>query len=401
MREIVHVSPVMPVDERHIEFALDTAGIRGSLVTSWLPKKWEQRALRTARRQSMFLRRDPVQLIQRELVRQFVPDILRSYKLATGHPPIPCHDELFRRVDTASSLLISKQTAAVIGRELGSLNSFTRASEVGARRIYHMPTPHHDTVRVILNREHAAFGDICESTFDPHEFDPRRIENKLRELQLSDHIWCPSQFVKDSIVRTGVNAEQVSVIPFGGESQWLNMPRPKPDGSFLLVGNISARKGAHRLLKAWKTLGAYRTNRLVFIGPMHLSSSFLKDYIGMYEHLPRMPRSKLVRHYLRASAIALPALAEGFALVILEALSCGAPALVSRNCGAVGFLSEEEARFFEAEEDEPLLAALDWALSHPNELEEMGRAGRRRVAAWSWDMFENAVLQQLRTLALV
>lgn len=167
MKEILHVSPVMPVDERHIELALDAAGVPGSLVTSWLPKKWEQAALKSARRQNIFLRRDPVQLIQRRLVRQFVPDMLRSYKLATGHPPIPCHDELFRRVDINSSHLITENTSVVIGREVGSLKSFTRARELGATRIYHMPTPHHDTVRAILDRERAAYGDICKSTFDP------------------------------------------------------------------------------------------------------------------------------------------------------------------------------------------------------------------------------------------
>ncbi|RBP45328.1 glycosyltransferase involved in cell wall biosynthesis [Roseimicrobium gellanilyticum] len=388
----------MPVDERHIEFALDAAGVRGSLVTSWLPKAWEHVALQRARRQNLFTRRAPLQLIQRRLVRQFVPDMLRSYKLATGHPPIPCHDELFRRVDTASSKLVSEQTSAVIGRELGSLKSFTHAKEAGATNIYHLPTPHHETVRTILKRESAVYGDICKSTFDPREFDPERVENKLEELRLSDHIWCPSAFVKNSLVESGLSEDRISVIPYGGESEWLMRPRPQPDGSFLLVGNISARKGAHRLLHAWKKLKAHRTNRLVFIGPMHLSSHFLQDYKGVYEHLPRMPRSKLALHYLRASSLVLPALAEGFALVILEALSCGAPVLASRNSGAVGFLNDDEARFFDAGEDEPLLTALDWALTHPGELEEMGRAGRKRVATWSWDMFENAVLQQIRRL---
>jgi glycosyltransferase involved in cell wall biosynthesis len=400
MREILHVSPVMPVDERHIESALDTAGLPGTLVTSWLPKKWEQAALQRARRQNMFLRRDPVQSIQRRLVRQFVPDILRSYKLATGHPPIPCHDELFRRVDVNASGLITEGTSAVVGREMGCLKSFTQARKVGATNIYHMPTPHHDTVRLILDREQAAYGDICKSTFDTEEFGPHRIEDKLRELDLADYIWCPSEFVRDSLMRSGIHGERVEVIPYGGESEWIHMPRPKPDGTFLQVGNISARKGTHRLLRAWKELKAYRTNRLMLIGPMHLSGRFLKDYKGMYEHLPRMPRSKLARHYLQASAFVLPALAEGFALVILEALSCGAPVLVSRNSGTVGFLNDDEARFFDAGEDEPLLAALDWALTHPGELEEMGRAGRKRVASWSWDMFENAMLQQLRRLDL-
>ncbi|HSI61923.1 MAG TPA: glycosyltransferase [Candidatus Saccharimonadia bacterium] len=390
----------MPVDERHVEFALDSAGIRGSLVTSWLPKRWEQSTLRAVRPQNMFLRRDPIHLIQRGLIRQFIPDIIRSYKLATGHPRISCHDEMFRHVDHASAGFVAANTAAIIGREGGCLESFTQAKAHGATCIYHMPTPHHDTVRVILDRERAGFDDICNITFDEMEFGTSRVQAKLEELSLADEIWCPSEFVKASLVVAGIDPEKIAVIPFGGEPQWLNLPRPAPDGSFLLVGNISARKGAHRLLKAWKALKAHRTNRLVLIGPMHLSSSFLKDYAGLYEHLPRMPRAKLVSHYLRASALILPALAEGFALVILEALSCGAPALISRNSGTVGFLNDEEAKFFDAGDDESLMAALDWALTHPAELEEMGRAGRKRVATWSWDMFENAVLQQLRRLDL-
>ena len=400
MKEILHVSPVMPVDERHIEYALDSAGVQGSLVTSWLPRKWEQRVFRAARPENIFLRREPLQLLQRHVMRQFTPDILRSFKLATGHSPIPCHDELFRRVDRASASLVTPSTRAVIGREVGCLESFSRAKEFRATCIYHMPTPHHDTVRAILARERSVFGDICRSTFDPLEFESKRVDDKIAELRLADHVWCPSQFVKTSLARTGMDPGKIAVMPFGGEVTWLQLQRPKPDGTFLLVGNISARKGAHRLLKAWKSLKAYRTNRLVFIGPMHLSPRFLKDYNGMYEHLPRMPRSKLARYYLRASALVLPALAEGFALVVLEALSCGAPVLVSQNSGAAGFLNDNEARFFEAGEDEPLLAALDWALSHPDELEDMGRAGRHRVAAWSWDMFENSVLQQLRSLMI-
>jgi glycosyltransferase involved in cell wall biosynthesis len=264
-----------------------------------------------------------------------------------------------------------------------------------------MPIAHHDTMRKIFDRERAAFGDICTSTFDPLEFEPCRVADKEREMELADRFWCPSAFVRDSLTAAGLPAERIAVIPFGGESEWLSLPRQKPDGTFLLVGNISARKGAHRLLKAWKKLGAHRTHRLLLIGAMHLKPAFLRDYHGLYEHLPRVPRANLREYYLRASALALPSLAEGFALVILEALSCGTPALVSRNTGAAGFLEPDaEARFYDAESDDALCEALEWALTHPGELEEMGRAGRRRVSAWTWRHFQNAVIGQLRGLRL-
>jgi starch synthase len=401
MKEVLHVSPVMPVDERHIELALDAAGVPGTLVSNWLPKPREQPLLRLMPPKSIFQRREPIGLVQRRLSRHLFPDVARGYRIATGHEQVAAHDSFFRKVDESASRKVTPSHAAVIGREVGCLRTFERAHEHCVTRILHVPIAHHDTMRAIFDRERAIFGDICESTFDPAEFEPQRLADMRREMELADYLWCPSTFVKNSLVAAGLPEDRVIVIPFGGENAWLNLPRPKPDGTFLLVGNVSARKGAHRLLKAWKKLGAHRTHRLLLIGAMQLRPGFLRDYQGLYEHMPRVPRAELANYYVRASALALPSLAEGFALVILEAVSCGTPALVSRNSGASGFLQEDaEARFYDAEDDDSLCEALEWALTHPDELEAMGHAGRRRAAAWSWDHFQNAVIEQLRRLRI-
>jgi glycosyltransferase involved in cell wall biosynthesis len=67
------------------------------------------------------------------------------------------------------------------------------------------------------------------------------------------------------------------------------------------------------------------------------------------------------------------------------------------NSGAAGFFeSPDEALLFEAADDEALMNALDWALSNPNDLEAMGRAGRKRAASWLWSDFESRVLQQVQ-----
>lgn len=401
MFEVLHVSPVMPVDEHHIEYALDKAGYPGTLETSWVPRPLEHSLMRMVPALRRTLRREPVRLHRRSLVRHLAPDIMRSYDLTVGTMPsvLAAHDAFFRRVDCAAACRIDSRTSAVVGREFGCLHSFRNAAKVDARRIYHLPTSHHQALRQILELEEAAFPGVCRSTFDKGEFQSGRLDDKLEEIALADRIVCPSAFVRQTLLDAGVADARIAVNPFGCEPSWIEEKRRPAGGIFLFVGNVSARKGAHRLLAAWKKLQAWRSHRLILVGDMHLSASFLNDYKGMYEHRPRMPREDLRDLYLSADALVLPALAEGFALVILEALSCGTPVLASLNSGAGGFLEDDKtARLFNAQDDDSLVTALDWALSHPSELEVLGQAGRVKAASHSWGRFERETVAVLRSV---
>lgn len=401
MTRILHVTPVMPVDEHHIEYALDKANYEGSLITSWIPTPKEHGLLRMVPALRRGLRREPVRLRFRQVERHFWPDVRRSMDLMMDvHPSvILAHDAFFERVDRHAENRVSPETHVVIGREFGCRHVFQRARLAGASCVYHLPTVHHETLRGILQSEHAQFPDVCRSTFDPLEFQPKRLLNKQREIAMADIILCPSQFVKQSLLHAGVNDAKISVTPFGSETAWLDAPRAKEASKTLVfVGNISARKGAHRLLQVWKQLGAFRTHKLLLVGEMHLSHSFLKDYSGMYEHRPRLPREDLRDIYLQADALVLPALAEGFALVIQEALSCGTPVLASLHSGAAGFLNERQARLFAAQDNEALATAIEWALSRPTELAEMGQAGRVRAQDWTWRSFESMISKRMATL---
>ncbi|MDZ4401076.1 glycosyltransferase [Prosthecobacter sp.] len=402
MSDILHVTPVMPVDELHIEHALDSAEHAGSLVTSWVPSRFEHALLRAVPALWRKVRREPVRLQHRRVVRHLWPDVrhfmdLRAHLLESD---LLAHDEFFHRVDRTASALVASSTRMVIGREFGCEQTFKQAQNLGVTRLYHLPTVDHDTLHDILKREQALFPDICSSTFDPFEFHPKHMLSKRNEIAMADKIMCPSQFVKQSLLDAGVDDTKISVTPFGSEQAWLEFPRRKTSGkTILFVGNISVRKGAHRLLQMWKHLGAFRTHKLLLVGDMHLTSSFLKDYAGMYEHRPRMPRENLRDIYLQADALVLPALAEGFALVIQEALSCGVPVLASRNSGAEGFLNDgTEARLFAAQDDIMLATTLEWALSHPTELEALGHAGRVKAREWTWRSFELVVQQQVASL---
>lgn len=401
MPEILHVSPVMPVDEHHIEYALDSAGYAGGLVTSWVPGPLEYAVMRMVPTLRRRMRRDPVRLRNRLVMRHVWPDLRHEFDMRMGavDSPLLAHDEFFRRVDQRAEKRVTDSTSMVIGRELGCLQTFKRAHSMGARRIYHLPTSHHGALRRILETEKSLYPGVCASTFDPMEFEPQRIQDKLQEISLADLILCPSEFVKRTLIESGTPEHQIAMVPFGCEPSWLGVRRRPERPTFLFVGNISARKGAHRLLQVWNELKAYRTHRLLLVGSMHLTPLFLRDYQGIYEHIPRLPREDLRDVFLSASALILPALAEGFALVILEALSCGTPVLTSRNSGADGFLEDgKEARLFDAQDNDALAVHLQWALTHPNELETLGQRGQERAQSWPWSRFQKKIHEMISSM---
>lgn len=398
MSEILHVSPVMPVDEHHIEYALDRAGYHGALVTSWVPTAVEHGLLRLIPFFRRKLRREPVRLHRREVCRHFWPDARHFFDqaLSAYSSVLLAHDDFFSRVDKAAAERLDQNTRAVVGREFGCLQTFRRAASLHIPRVYHLPTSHHLALRRILDQEKAAYPGVCRSTFDLGEFEKNRLDNKSEELDLADLILCPSNFVKSTMLEAGVPDEKIRVVPFGCESSWLHENRKPSNGTFLFVGNISARKGAHRLIEAWKKLGAHKTHRLLMVGDMHLAPAFLRDHAGIFEHVPRMPREDLRDVYLSADAFVLPALAEGFALVILEALSCGTPVIASRHSGAEGFLTHgETALLHDAQDNESLISALERALSHPDELRAMGERGRTKARSWPWRSFEEKIMDAI------
>ena len=171
------------------------------------------------------------------------------------------------------------------------------------------------------------------------------------------------------------------------------------DGIFLYAGTISARKGVHRLIRVWKRLGAYRTHRLRLIGDLHLPKKFVAEYRNVFEHVPRMGREQLAMEYCTAQAFVFNALADGFGHVFAEAMGCGTPVLASSNCGAPDLITDGvEGRLFDYGDDAGLATALEWALSNPTELADMGARARERARRWTWEDFGERFLKWLETV---
>lgn len=285
-----------------------------------------------------------------------------------------------------ASKSICAEHRLVIARDMEALEVFKRAKARGVFTAYQYPTADFRLVEKLLTEEHGQYSDLDKPLSRSQLFAEHRIRRKEAEFSLADVILVPSEFVKRSLVDSGLDAARIRVLPFGCEEDWCKLPPgANRSNEVLHVSQLSVRKGTHRLLQVWKRLGAYRTHKLKLIGSMRLPAHFLQKFSGCYEYLGRIPRSQLPSHFSSAQFFVLPALAEGFAVVLLESLSAGTPIVASRNSGAEGFITDGvEGILHNTRDDDQLAAAIDWMLTNPDKCQEMGQAAFQKAKSWTW-----------------
>ena len=94
-----------------------------------------------------------------------------------------------------------------------------------------------------------------------------------------------------------------------------------------------------------------------------------------------VPDEELVLLYQAATLFVFPSLYEGFGLPVVEALACGAPAIVGRNSSLVELIEEEDA-LFDPADSASIRAALVRALTDGELLERLRRPGIRDRFSW-------------------
>ena len=83
--------------------------------------------------------------------------------------------------------------------------------------------------------------------------------------------------------------------------------------------------------------------------------------------------------------IALPSIAEGFGLVILEAMACGVPVLCTTSTGGADFITHRQnGLLIEPGSADAVQQELDWALTHRDELFQIGQASRVEAEKHTW-----------------
>lgn len=188
-------------------------------------------------------------------------------------------------------------------------------------------------------------------------------------------------FYRRKFVEAGFPAEKIVVKPhFVEDPQVAHCDR----GYAVFVGRLANEKGVPILLRAWDEVPNVRL-KIRGDGPFlpHVEGLARKSQ-GMVEVLPRLNRKELSSVIAGARFLIWPSQGyyETFGYVAVEAFSCGVPVIASRVGVAEEIVQDGETGLhFTANDPHDLASKVQWAWSHPEEMEAMGRKARAEYIA--------------------
>jgi glycosyltransferase involved in cell wall biosynthesis len=212
----------------------------------------------------------------------------------------------------------------------------------------------------ILREERERFPGIEPQ--DSEELVEAGIERDIEVFRLAQTVVCGSEFVRDDVTALAGPLARSVVVPYGVNTEWLELPRAPVPGRVLFVGAVGLRKGSHYLAEATRLLksrGVACDVRVV--GPYEPQVIARPEFQGP-TYVGQVPRELVRSEFTQADIFVLPTLAEGCAIAHLEALACGLPDVTTPNCGSQvrdgqdGFIVPVRNAIALAERIEPLIA---------------------------------------------
>jgi glycosyltransferase involved in cell wall biosynthesis len=192
-----------------------------------------------------------------------------------------------------------------------------------------------------------------------------------------------SEFSRRKFIEGGLPTDKITVKP----NFVLVDPgiRSGPGDYALFVGRLSIEKGPRLLLRAWKQGNFSFPLRFVGDGPLRKRLERERDELGL---------NSVAFHGWIAQGAAIEIMKcarflvvtsqtyENFPLSIAQAYACGVAVIAPRH-GAMAEIVQDGVTglHFQPGSSDDLAAKLEWALSNPAALEDMGRAARAQYEA--------------------
>jgi glycosyltransferase involved in cell wall biosynthesis len=189
-----------------------------------------------------------------------------------------------------------------------------------------------------------------------------------------------SEFAREKFVSGGLPRQRIVVKPnFVHPDPGLAQER-QPGTYALFVGRLSEEKGLRALLAAWKRLARQIPLFILGDGPMRQGIAAEIANLGLtgITLLGNASREEVFRWMRGACFLVCPSHWFEAPLVIVEAFACGVPVIATGQDPTAEMVAHGRTGLhFAPGDDADLAAKVDWAWSHPAEMEIMRGAARR------------------------
>jgi glycosyltransferase involved in cell wall biosynthesis len=272
------------------------------------------------------------------------------------------------------------------------LSSLRVAKEGRIPSIVEIPTWHRDGGKAKIGRPQIAESTSTISGFQ--RWKARLLLERKRfteEYNLADLLLVLSHTAADTFRMRGFAEEKLFYLPRGVDVERFKPGQRPAKFRAVFAGALIKRKGIQHLLEAWHRLNLADAE-LWLVGSLHdeakpYLNQFWRDNIRIIGFV-RDPES-----YLSQSTVhVFPSQWEGSAKVTYEAAACALPQITTREAGDV-VRDDVEGIIVKPRDVDAIAAALQHLYLHPEIVQRMGSAARRRVVEnFTWDHFRTRLL---------
>ena len=289
----------------------------------------------------------------------------------------------------------------VVAYEGFALPAFDAAQAHGGRAtVLNYPVAHHRHRRRVRLEENEREPEFA-CTWPDFDDWPAGHEQRLDdEIARADAVLVGSGYAAMTFVKEGIEAARMRVVPYGVNLNVYSPGSNRPATGFHVIyaGQLTQRKGLAYLMRGYRRFARADT-RLTLVGSVVGSDRPLLPFAGLFDHVAHQTRAALADRYRSAHVFVLPTLIEGMPLVVLEAMACGLPVIVTAN-GPADIVRDGVDGFIVPERDDEAIAArLDQLYRCPELREQMGRQAAERAHEFSWGVYADRALRTLAELS--
>lgn len=272
------------------------------------------------------------------------------------------------------------------------LRSLQVAKQRRIPSIVEIPTWHRDGGKNKVERRKIA--EAASTSDGPQRWKARLLLERKRfieEYQLADLLLVLSEKAANTFRVRGFPEQKLFYLPRGVDVERFR-PGTRP-GKFRAVfaGALIKRKGIQHVLEAWHRLNLPDAE-LWLVGYVHDEAKpylkqFWRDNIRVVGFVPDP------ENYLNQCTVhVFPSQWEGSAKVTYEAAACALPQITTHEAGDV-VRNGVEGIIVKPGDVDAIAAALRHLHRHPETVQQMGNAARRRVVEnFTWDHFRSRLL---------
>jgi glycosyltransferase involved in cell wall biosynthesis len=277
------------------------------------------------------------------------------------------------------------------------LRSLKVAKQRGIPSIVEIPTWHRDGGKEKVVRPKIAAPPEHGSSFEKWKnrllLQRRRF---IKEYELADLLLVLSEKAAKTFRVRGFPEQKLFYLPRGVDVERFK-PGMRPEKfRAVFAGALIKRKGIQHVLEAWHRLNLSDAE-LWLVGFVHdEAKQFLKQF--WRDNIRVIGFVRDPENYLNQGTIHIfPSQWEGSAKVTYEAAACALPQITTREAGDV-VRDRVEGIIVKPGNVNAIAAALEHLHRHPEIVDQMGTAARRRVVEnFTWDHFRTRLLRAYET----